>query len=283
MSIAHDLQTRRFWRQFGTRSFACFGGIAVVLQTNSAINPEVTTFQGLPVLISVVLLSLAGGLWWSWPRPISQDYDTPKTKISIIKGDLLDQSTHLVIGTVDTFDTEPPIIIATNSLQGQALQKLYGGDLKELDTQLQAALLNTPKTATIQKTGKQDKYGVGSVATLKHGARLLFFLAYCEMDHQNVAHSTPDKLWSSLGLLWGEISKRANGGVVSIPVIGGGQARLSSIVPAQDAIRITLLSFMFASRTKKICDELRIVVRPEEYKKLDRLELQSFLSSLRAS
>lgn len=45
-------------------------------------------------------------------------------------------------------------------------------------------------------------------------------------------------------------------------VIGGGQARLSSVMPAQDAIRFTLLSFMFASRKNRICDELRIVVRP---------------------
>ncbi|WP_408735220.1 macro domain-containing protein [Acetobacter pasteurianus] len=52
------------------------------------------------------------------------------------------------------------------------------------------------------------------------------------------------------------------GGSVSMAVIGGGQARLSSVMPAQDAIRFTLLSFMFASRKNRICDELRIVVRP---------------------
>ncbi len=63
---------------------------------------------------------------------------------------------------------------------------------------------------------------------------------------------------------------------------GHGQARLSSVLPAQDAIRFTLLSFMFASRNSKVCDELRIVVRSDDYRKLDGLELQSFLSSLRS-
>lgn len=103
------------------------------------------------------------------------------------------------------------------------------------------------------------------------------------MDAHNTAHSPPDKVWTSLLLLWDEISKRGNGGTVAVPVIGGGQARLSSVLPAQDAIRLTILSFMFASRFEKVCDELRIVVTPQEYKKLDRLELQSFLSSLRSS
>jgi hypothetical protein len=103
------------------------------------------------------------------------------------------------------------------------------------------------------------------------------------MDAHNTTHSTPDKVWKSLLSLWDEISKKGNGGTVSVPVIGGGQARLSNILPAQDAIRFILLSFIFASRAEKVCDELRIVVRPEDYRKLDRLELQSFLSSLRSS
>jgi len=83
--------------------------------------------------------------------------------------------------------------------------------------------------------------------------------------------------------LWSEVSIHANGGSVSIPVIGGGQARLSSVLPAQDSIRLIALSFMFASRKEKVCDELRIVVRECDYGRLDRLEIQSFLSSLRPS
>lgn len=193
------------------------------------------------------------------------------------------ETAHLVIGTNDTFDTETPNIIAQSSLQGQALQQLYGGDLKELDADLANALAGKPTEGTVAKAGKQMRYGIGTVATVKHATRLIFFLAYCEMDVHNTAHSTPDKVWKSLASLWDEVSRRGNGGTVSIPVIGGGQARLSSILPAQDAIRLTLLSFMFASRCEKVCDELRVVVRPEDYNKLDRLELQSFLSSLSSS
>lgn len=283
MEIFQDMRTGRFWRHFLMRSFACLGGLSTVLQTSNVINPSVTVFQGMPILLSVIGFSLIGGLIWSWPRPIVQDYSAPKTKISIVKGDMLAETTHLVIGTNDTFDTETPIIISKDSLQGQALQVLYGGDLKELDAQLDTALAGKPMVGSISKAGKQTQYGVGTVATVKHASRLIFFLAYCEMDVHNTAHSTPDKVWKSLLLLWDEVSKRSNGGTVSIPVIGGGQARLSSIVPAQDAIRLTVLSFMFASRSAKVCDELRIVVRPEDFQKLDRLELQSFLSSLRSS
>lgn len=283
MAIFQDLQTWRFWRHFLTRSFAFLGGLSMVLQTISMFYPDGKFFQGLPLLLSIITISLVGGLLWSWPRPIAQDYNAPKTRITIVKGDMLAETTHLVIGTNDTFDTETPNIIATSSLQGQTLQFLYGGDLKMLDEQLDKALLGKTTVGTITKEGKQAQYGVGTIATVKHAARLIFFLAYCEMDVHNTARSTPDKVWKSLLLLWDEIGKKGNGNTVSIPVIGGGQARLSSILPAQDAIRLTILSFMLASRSARICDELRIVVRPDDYIKLDRLELQSFLSSLRAS
>jgi hypothetical protein len=104
------------------------------------------------------------------------------------------------------------------------------------------------------------------------------------MNEKNEAHGTVDGVWKSLLNLWAEISAQGNGAPVSIPVIGGGQARgLSSILPAQDSIRLIALSFMFTSRKSKICDELRIIVCPKDYEKLDRLEIQSFLSSLRPS
>lgn len=283
MLVLQDMQTWRFWRHFLTRSFAIFGGVSTILQTNNVINPTVTTFQGVSVLIMVAATAIVGGLAWSWPRPITEEYDAPKTKITIAKGNLFDEKGHLVVGTNDTFDTETPVIIAKNSLQGQALDTLFGGDLRELDAQLGAALSNKQAIGAIAKPGKQTRYGVGTIATLKHGARLVFFLAYTEMDLKNKAESTPDKMWKCLLALWEEVSARGNGGTVSVPVFGGGLARLSSLLPAQDAIRFTVLSFMIASRGQKVCDELRIVVLPEDYKKLDRLELQSFLSSMRAS
>jgi hypothetical protein len=283
MTLFQDLKTWRFWRYFLMSCFACLGAIGTVLQTINVINPTVTIFQGSNILIGVAVFSILIGLVMSWPRPITQDYNSPKTRISIIKGDILSQSTHIVIGTNDTFDTETPIIIDSNSLQGQALRRLYGDDRNELNRQLDVALSGKTIVNTVNKPGKQSRYGIGSIATLTHSPRLIFFLAYCEMDTNNNASSTPDKVWRSLNLLWEEVSRRGNGGTLAIPVIGGGHARLSSVVPAQDAIRLMALSFMFASRGARICEELRIVVQKEDFQKLDRLELQAFLSSLRPS
>jgi hypothetical protein len=253
------------------------------MQFITIIYPETKTFQGSTPLVLVIIFSLFVGLFLSWPRPIEQAYSSPNTKISIIKGDILKQTTHMVIGACDTFDTAIPNIISRQSLQGQALDFLFGGDVNLLDRLLSDALRTKTIVGAIAKPGKKDKYGVGTIATIPHGARKLLFLAYTQMNSRNEANATADDVWKSLQALWDEVSATANGNPVSIPVIGGGQARLSSILPAQDSIRFIALSFMMASRKARVCDELRIVVRPQDYERLDRLEVQSFLSSLRAS
>ncbi|WP_426076410.1 macro domain-containing protein [Janthinobacterium sp. PSPC3-1] len=283
MNLLQDMTTWRFWRHFLTGFFFCLGAVSTVQQIGTAISKDIVIFSGYPFLALTLTIAILGSLYWSWPRPIEQTYNTPNIKISIIKGNILTESTHLVIGTNDTFDMETPIIIANGSLQGQALAILYGNDINRLKADIDSALVAKPIIGTIAKNGNVNQYGIGAIATVNHAARLLFFLAYCEMNSNNEASSSPDKIWKSLGCLWSEVSRTSNGGTISVPVIGGGQARLSNILPAQDAIRFTILSFILASRQSRVCEELRIIVRPEDYKKLDRLELQAFLSSLRSS
>jgi hypothetical protein len=189
----------------------------------------------------------------------------------------LQESGHLIIGASDTFDTEMPNIIARNSVQGQVLDKLYGGNIALLNQHLDAALIGKNVIGSVNKPGKSEKYDIGTVAVVVQGPRKLFFSAYSEMNEFNEARATADTVWKSLQALWSSVSVHANGTTISIPVIGGGQARLSNILPAQDAIRFIALSFMMASRRERICDELRIVVHENDYKKLDRLEIQSFI------
>ncbi|MCB8913354.1 hypothetical protein KUG88_24855 [Rhodococcus rhodochrous] len=282
-TLRKDLFNRRFLIPFATELFAWAGIVSVLGQVlDWMFNFAGHSWWG--IVITVLLLSgIPVAIWRSWPRPIEETYESPKTTIRIVKGDIFDQDDHLVIGTCDTFDTEPPHIIARTSLQALALDRLYGGDINALNADLDAALSSVASTETINKPGKTIRYPLGTVAVVDHPPRKVFFVGYTKMDAHNNAQGTPDGLWVSLNSLWGAVSKYGNGRAVSMPVIGGGLSRMSSIVPTQDSIRFTILSFMFASRNKKVCDELRIIVQPRDYEKLDRLELQAFLTSLKPS
>lgn len=282
MSVLKDLGTIRFLKHFSLKSLAVWGGCSGLIQFHAALFPEYAA-KGFLVLSLVIFISIILGIIFSWPRPIEQEFSAPKTKISVVKGDILKQPGHIVIGMTDTFDTQTPNIISNNSLQGKAVQQLYGGDHVEFNKKIIEALISHLPVSVVQKEGKTDRYEIGTVAVVKDGPRKLFFSAYSSMNNNNEAKATADTVWRSLNMLWKSISAHGNNGVVSIPVIGGGSARLSSELPAQDSIRFIALSFMIASRQQKVCDELKIIVLPEDYYKLDKLEIQSFISSLRPS
>jgi hypothetical protein len=282
-NIGRDLRTRRFWKNLARATFANIGIIAVAAGLFDVLYPDAISKLSFPIWPLVVGIGAALALWSCWPRPVEENYSSPNTTIRVIIGDLFEQEESLVIGTCDTFDTAIPHIIQSQSVQGQFLQRVYKNDIDQLDSDLTESLKSVPPLATVKKSGKTIKYPVGTVVTLRSQRQHYFLMAFTEMDEDNRAIGTIDGLWKSLLNLWGEVEKRSNGEAVAIPVLGGGQSRLSQILPAQDSIRFIILSFMFASRSSRVCGRLDIIVSEQDRKKVDLLELQEFLTSLKPS
>lgn len=281
--IWQDIRTWRFWRRLFLHTLAAIGALSVAIGLTDVLFPEAITGQGPELALAIALASTIYGTQAAWPRPIEQTYHSPNTKVRIVKGDLFDQDCHLVIGMCDTFDTSVPNIIARSSVQAQFLDSVFHGDIQELDARLDEALTAFTPVGVVEKPGKHARFAIGTVATLREHSRRYFCLAYTRMNERNEARGSIDGIWRSLDCLWRAACAHANGEPLAIPVIGGGQARVSQVLPAQDSIRFIVLSFILASRREKISDELRVVVRPTDYEQLDRQELQAFLSSLRSS
>ncbi|MEJ1180702.1 MULTISPECIES: macro domain-containing protein [unclassified Pseudarthrobacter] len=233
--------------------------------------------------VGIVAVAFAWGVLRAWPRPIEQKFTTPNTEVRIVEGDLFDQPENIVVGMASTFDTAIPDIIQTNSVQGQLLTRVFRGDVAKLDAELASALVGVLPIDEIQKPGKTDVYPWGTVARIRVGPSCYFCFAYTQMNEHNEARTTVGGLWSALENLWDQVRIHGNGAEVSIPVIGGGQARISQQLPAQDSIRFIAMSFVLASRKEKVCDRLNIVVRPQDAPDIDMLEIQAFLKSLRMS
>lgn len=281
--ITRDLRTRRFWSSYALHTLAAAGLIATALQVYDIFWPDQVKSHRAWFVVGTVVVAIVFGTWRAWPRPIRQVYPLSNTEIRIVEGDLFEQSANLVIGMCTTFDTEVPHIISDRSVQGQLLSSIYRGDVSALDDELAAALAGVTPIGRIEKEGKRDRYPLGTVASIRHHRRYFFCLAYTEMNERNEARATVDGLWQSFDSLWREIRALSNGDPVAIPVVGGGQARVSHLLPAQDAIRLTAMSFMLASRSERVCERLDIVVRKQDVGKLDMLEIRSFLASLRPS
>jgi hypothetical protein len=267
--------------------FTAIGAFSVVLGLLFAIFPSVLPHQRVAVSIVVLVVSAAYALIGAWPRPVGQSFKSPKTAIRIVEGDLFEGKGNLVIGMTDTFDTEVPDIISERSVQGQFLKQVYSDDRDALDDDLNGALA---RYSTVREfapgtrpRGKQTAYEVGTVATIRHDGMCYFCIAYTTMNERHEAQATVEGIWKGLNCLWEEVRAVSNGDPVSIGVIGGGQSRIEQEFPAQDSIRVIALSYMFASRHRKVNEGLNIVVRPQNVQDLDMLELQAFLKSLTLS
>lgn len=281
--IGRDLRTRRFWRTFVIQSFAAVGFLAVLIELYDVFQPDAISNVDWPVPLVVVALALIYATYRSWPRPVEQQYSRPSTKIRILTGDLFDQDANLVIGMTNTFDTAVPHVISKASVQGQFLERVYSSDTAALDADLSQSLSGVVTTGSISKAGKQEKYPLGTIAVIQQNRQHYFCAAYTEMNEQNEAQGTVPGVWRCLENLWDVVRARSNGDPIAMPIIGGGQARMSQVLPAQDSIRLIILSFLLASRERRVCERLDIVVRDRDVRTLDMLELQAFLTSLQDS
>jgi transcriptional regulator with XRE-family HTH domain len=217
--------------------------------------------------------------------PVHHQLNSPDVEISIVEGNLFDQETHLAVGFSDTFDTsiEDDRIIHSASVQGQLLRQVYQGDQDQLDKQLAVALTGIHpifvESRRDKPYGKLARYPLGTVAALGEPRRLIFAVAYGKMGNDLVARAPVEDLWHCYTSLWEAVYRRGQRGALSVPLMGSGLARIDTL-DRGNLLRLMLLSFVAYSRLRIICRELRIVITPDDIRRVDLAGLSDFLQTL---
>lgn len=217
--------------------------------------------------------------------PVHHQLSRPAVEINIVAGNLFDQDTHLAVGFSDTFDTsiEDDRIIHSASVQGQLLRDVYQSDQDRLDEQLAVALTGiSPIFVELRRDkpyGKLARYPLGTVAVLGEPRRLIFAVAYGRMGNDLVARAPVEDLWHCYTSLWEAVYRRGQRGALSVPLMGSGLARIDTL-DRGNLLRLILLSFVAYSRLRVICHELRIVIAPDDIRRVDLAGLDNFLQTL---
>ena len=138
--MVNDLKRWRFWRRFFTHFFSALGLVSAVAGITALVLGTLPS-EYIWIAWLAIMVAIAYGAVVAWPRPIEASFHAPNTKIQVVRGDLFEQGTHLVIGTCDTFDTAFPYI-SPKSVQGAYLSRVYGGDHGLLDSALNDQLVS---------------------------------------------------------------------------------------------------------------------------------------------
>jgi len=281
------LASRRGLGLLALNGLAAFGLLSAVVQLITAIwHFDHGLRHPWLIALGIVAVSLAWALARAFPRRrIECRFRHPEMAVTLTVGDLFEQRAHLVVGFSDTFDTDTTdnLIINSSSLQGQLLDRLYGGDLVRLDRELEDALDHVPVESVEppdQKGhGKRARYPIGTVATLGTPRRRIFAVAYARMGNNLIANADLDTLWLGLSRTWDAIRLYGQRQRIAIPVMGSEYARISTL-DREHLLKLILLSFVACSRERSIAPELIAVIHPRDYDRINLLEVEAFLRAL---
>lgn len=277
--------SRRGRRLLTVHILGAFGVVSAIVQFVDQLAPGVLPAAGATISASVALCVI-WGIWNAVPKlQMSHDFSNPHLRISVVVGDLFQQDADLVVGFSDFFDaaTGEAGVISATTVQGQLLERVYGGDGLRLDRDLENALTGTPpiamETRDYKQRGKLARFEMGTVAVIAPGRRRIYATAYSRMDGNGVARSSVQDLWLSLDRLWSAIDRHGERHRVAMPVIGSGLARVDALGRGS-LLRMILLSFVARSRQSVPCTELVIVIHPNDLPEVDLLEVKAFLKAL---
>lgn len=202
----------------------------------------------------------------------------------VVRGDLFDQEdANLVVGFTDTFDTatERDLVISRESVQGQLVERLFGGDRKLLDDRLQAGLraltpLRTERPRD-KPRGRRVRYPLGTTVPLTVDGRRVFAVAYSRLGNDLVARSGPAALRESLATLWPAVARYGMFKPVAIPLMGSGLARIVELDRTQLLFMIVESFAAHCRRDPATAPELRVVIRPADLARTDLSALGTHL------
>jgi DNA-binding SARP family transcriptional activator len=209
-----------------------------------------------------------------------------RVMLVVRRGDLFEQDdANLAIGFGDTFDTstDDDVVISRVSVQGQLLERLYGGDREQLDTELRKALRGVRplgrETVHDKPKGKRIRYPMGTVVPLPMNGRRIFAFVHCRQGLDLVTHSTAGELRLSLDRLWQSVRTHGMLKPVAIPLAGSGLSRVTELSREQLMIMI-IDTFIKNSRDERFTPELRIVLRPSDVERMRMSDVARFVETL---
>jgi DNA-binding SARP family transcriptional activator len=199
-----------------------------------------------------------------------------RTEVALVRGDLFAQKdASLVVGFTDTFDveTKESRVISRQSVQGQLVDRLYGGDTTALDRELRRGLRAVPalgmESRSAKPRGKLLRYPVGTVIPLPLDGRLIYAAAYSRLDNDLVARSSRDDLAATLDRVWESAARYGRMLPIAVPLLGSGLARITALRQEQ-LLGMIVESFLRGCRRHDtVAPQLRIVLRPEDLERVD--------------
>ncbi len=219
------------------------------------------------------------GLWISGflKRSIVISSNAIDTRITIMFGDLFKLDGCKAISVNEFFDsTVDDRHVAARSLHGAMLTRYWAGNTSEWDNLVTQDLSSTHPLEVVTSRpppGKQKRYAIGTTACLSTNGNSFLCVALSQTCLKSLeASATSNDLQHAMRGLLSKARTVCSGHPLNVPLIGSGLARTG--IKPNIIVDLILLAIFEESRSRKVTDQIRIVLPKEMMNRIDLTTIQ---------
>lgn len=267
------------WR-YPSSFFAVFGAFWLIVEpiiglTGISINLKYWQLVLLSAVVGVIWLIIDGYYISGFLRKsIEIKSNSFDTVITVAFADLFSFDGWKAIAVNDFFDSKVDgLHVSSKSLHGTTLVKYWGGNIDEWDSQVQIQLIECSSENVARRSGKKQRYDIGStVAINKDGNKLLFVaLTHTDIQTLQTKANISDLNRAVRGLLAKARSICAKD-PLNIPLMGSGLARVG--IKGSILVHLILAAIIEETKINKITDNIRVVLPIEKMSEINLVALK---------
>lgn len=250
---------RRALTRFALFAFGTYGALWTIVESFSSYFPSLKP-EGWVGYGCSIAASCAVGLWRAWPQGnLELRIANSDSSMCVEFGDLLKRTDCIAIQVNEFFDSLLGDHVSPNSLHGQFIRDVLGGQSVAFDTLVSKALADKPYEEVPRTTGNRKRYSIGTTAAVDVNNKRYFLFAFTKTDVTTLkASATVHELWDALAGLWHAIRLRCNGNPVSVGLVGSGLSGVG--LPPANLLQIMMISYSYYTKKNKITGRLTFVL-----------------------
>ena len=272
-----EIGFRRRWARGLTAALSVLGTVWLLTEVVTRVSKDTSTWldsNGAFYLTIAGIVSVAGFLVAVYERrEVSFTIPTTGTTLSLKFGNIFDEATDWIVAVNEYFDSTLGDIVASTSLHGQVISRVYGGNEQSFRADVDKALDGYQGVTEARAKGHPIRYPLGTVAVIKNGPHKIYLMALTWTDAvTHRANSTVPILWDALGAALAAVDRAGNGAPLAMPLIGNGRASLN--IAPQHLLRLIALKIVDASRSHDLPRKMTVNLSDDCFEHLDIVEIK---------
>jgi len=255
------------WKSLGY-FFASFSVLWTLTEASTYFLAPLS-IRGVPSFITIAAIGVVySATMIRRPSSVTFGIAHTNTKIQISFGDLFSEAGVRCVPVNEFFDSQLGMPVSKHSLHGIFLDRCFGGHADAFDAVVSRELADTQSEVVSRSQGKQNRYRIGTTASVEVSSNLYLCFALSRTDVTTLkAEADVPTLWQALEGLYAKARHSLGGAPLVLPLVGSGLSGIG--LPARNLLDLIVLSIIAESKKMQITTLIKIVLSLDRFTEVD--------------